>query len=67
MCGGGEEEARVQFIQENFNKESEKPKEGDTRPLVKIEEEEEKQPFIIMVAELQVNSVLQLISRFYIL
>ena len=66
MCGGGEEEARVQFIQENFNKESEKPKEGDTRLLVKIEEEE-KQPFIIMVAELQVNSVLQLISRFFIL
>ena len=26
MCGGGEEEARVQFIQENLNKESEKPK-----------------------------------------
>ena len=49
MCGGGEEEARVQFIQENFNKESEKPKEGDTRLLVKIKEEE-KQPFIIMVA-----------------
>ena len=26
MCGGGEEEARVQFIPENLNKESETPK-----------------------------------------